>query len=277
MDGRRIEALCKRLAAPRSRRQALRAGLLGAAATALARLGAAAQATPQARNAVAANNSTLFVQTATGGALRPNPAAAPSSPAGTPTTARHGAYVLTLTGHNGETIAFADRPQRDFGEVKTVQFFKSMGFTPANPPNAALVADTPQQADAVLLVELMNPTYDAGTRTLTYEANLLHQYPNARGAALAPLAAKPHAAPPAATFGGASLFIDDCPDLTQCGYYVVDVFYSVGPLPSGPIAMCWSSSSDACVPCDPSVSVSALALFCDQAYPRQCGGTCQAD
>ena len=86
--------------------------------------------------------------------------------------ATHGDYLLTLTGHSGETIYFSDRPEREFGEVKTNQFFQSMGFTPANPPNAALVVDAPDQEDDVLLLELFNAAYDEGTQTLTYGSDI---------------------------------------------------------------------------------------------------------
>lgn len=162
MDARRFDALTKYLATRFSRRAVLRASATGLTATSVRGWSAAAQATPSASGAasgLAENNATYFVQTATGGTFRPNPQAAPAaSPApATPTAATHGAYLLTLTGHNGETIGFSDRPERQFGEVDTPRFFTGLGFVPTNPPNAALVADLPGQPDAVVLVELLNP------------------------------------------------------------------------------------------------------------------------
>ncbi len=219
MDPRRFDALAKRLAARRLSRRAVTKGGVASWVAALAGAGAARaqDATPGGGGGtdavVAEDNATLFVQTAAAGSFRPNPmagpAATPGGPAGTPDPARRGAYLLTLEGHSGETIAFSDRPQRQFGEVKTPRFFDSMGFTPADPPNAALVADSPAGEDGVLLVELLNPSYDEPTRTLSYEADLLQQY---EGEGLRPVAARQGSVPVAPEFGPASLFIDDCPD-----------------------------------------------------------------
>lgn len=158
MDPRRFDALAKRLGQPSSRRS-VTAGMEGFAAAALMwpDRAHAQEATPPATpsgsggtTGMAANNATLFVQTAASGSFHPNQGA-------TPAAGPSGAYTLTLHGHTGETIAFSDRPQRNFGEVKTTQFFTSMGFKAVNPPNAALVADSSQQEDDVLLIELMNP------------------------------------------------------------------------------------------------------------------------
>lgn len=275
MDSARFDRLTVALASrPVTRRRALAAGttLLSGLASSL-RGGRAQPATPSttptapATAGLAANNASLFVQTATGGTFQPNPAGS-ATPAtvgrGTPAaTQPHGAYLLTLHGHSGETIGFSDRPQRNFGEVKTSRFLQSMGFTPANPPNAALVVDTPQQADAVVLLELMTPAYDSGTQTLIYEANLLHQYPNQRGSALAPLASTVQRATPAATFGSASLFIDDCPDgsITCTDPYTGDVVGTV------PVGYCWSWSLACCAPCCPTCSLQAA---CDNAFGTAC-------
>jgi len=281
MEANRFDQISKRFARRLSRRRALQqlgasglaAGLLAAAA--LPAGATATQGTPAATavaDALAANNATSFVQTATGGSFRPNPLAgtAASSGPGTPAAAQHGTYLLTLHGHNGETIAFADRPQRTFAEVPTRRFFTGMGFTAVNPPNAALVADLPGQPDAVVLLELLNPEYDAGTQTLTYEANLLHQYPNARGNALAPLVAKAHAPalPAALTFGPASLFIDDCPDGNEgCWAPGGDQCVFVGYTTFG---NCWSWSTWTCNPCG------AYPSHCNSAYSI-CNNSCLDD
>jgi hypothetical protein len=273
MDPTQFDRLSRWVAnRPLTRRRTLAAASSALAGLVGTRSGTRAQATPTATpsatgTGLAANNSTLFVQTATGGTFRPNPQASATpvtvgrgTPA--PVTAAHGAYLLTLQGHSGETIAFSDRPARQFGEVKTSQFFPSMGFTPANPPNAALVVDSPQQEDDVLLVELLNPGYDAATQTLTYEANILTQY---TGEVLKPLAAQQQDQRIAATFTTASLFIDDCPDRLIGCYVYGSNFYNYGHLP-GYRGMCWDWNQFQCLPCD---GLTALSRECN-AYFEVC-------
>lgn len=274
MDAARFDRLTRWLATHRlSRRAAVRASAVALAGlTSGSRALAAAPATPPSpapAGGMAANNATYFVQTATGGTFRPNPQAG-TPVAGSPRGATHGTYLLTLTGHNGETVTFSDRPARTFGEVDTSQFFKSMGFLAANPPNAALVADLAGQPDEVVLVELLSPHYDASSQTLTYEANLLHQYPNARGSALAPIATKAQTAPPAGTFGAASLFIDDCPDINTC--YTLGLV-PAGSVPGAPIGTCWNAWQLLCLPCNGN-SIQFYEQLCNQTYPNQCSGSC---
>jgi hypothetical protein len=275
MDAPLFDRLVRRLATRNlSRRAALRASAGGLAAAALAAAqGAAAQGTPSAGGgAEAENNASLFVQTAAAGSFVPNPQAAMAATpgaSGTPTAARHGAYRLTLTGHTGETIAFADRPARTFSEVPTSRFIQSQGgmFTPLNPPNAALVADTPQQEDDVLLLELLNPRYDAGTQTLTYEADILQQY---QGEGLKPLAAKQQDRSIAPRFGPASLFIDDCPDGVV--YCHVPNGSVVGDL--GSQGYCWHWDVWRCEPCNGGWD--HTAALCNQTFPA-CQNACYTD
>src|SRR5690349_16873605 len=105
MDPARFDRFAKTLGRARSRRTVL--ATLGA--TALAAIGwrnggvSAAPGTPAATATpvLAANNSTSFVQTASGGTFRPNPKVGTATPgAGTPASVRPGAYLLTLTGHS---------------------------------------------------------------------------------------------------------------------------------------------------------------------------------
>lgn len=282
MESARFDRLVRRLAhRPLSRRAALQAGAAGLALTAFPALTAAAQGTPAVSTAaaaaqragLAANNSTLFVQTATSGTFGPNPRAAGTPPAAGPGTPpvlqRHGAYLLTLHGHSGETIGFSDRPQRQFGEVPTSRFLQAMGFTPTNPPNAALVVDTPQHAGAVFLLELMTPAYDGATQTLTYEVTLLQQYPNARGGALAPLATTAQQATPAASFGSASLFIDDCPDQDVLCATDVENCNMVEWGDLGQQGYCWNWGDALCEWCRDYDTV------CNQTFSK-CAGQCGA-
>ena len=203
MDSRRFDALAKALAAPeQSRRAALRrlgvaslAAVLGAAGLGRAR---AQDATPAASPMTGgAVTEFLYVQSFAGGTFRPKPGEA-------------GVYELTLTGGTGHTVYFADRPERQVGIVPTARVLGAIGFDPANPPNAALVAQTADGED-VVVVELLAPRYDERTQTLVYDARVLANY---EGEALRHLAARQ--ADPALheSFGQASLFIDGggCPD-----------------------------------------------------------------
>ena len=280
-----FDALTRRVATTRlSRRGALRqlgagglaAGLLGGAT--LAPRPAGAQATPPATPAasppaepaepvagLAANNATLFVQTMASGVLEANPAA--TGDAATPATAQPGAFRLTLQGHHGETIAFSDRPERRFGEVQTSRFLQVMGFTPVDPPNAALVTDLEGQADAVVLLELTAATYDSGTQTLTYEANLLHEYPNRHGSGLASLANATQTTTSAASFSTASLFIDDCPDgAITC----VNRNGATEPF-ADPVGYCWNYGHACCAPC---AGETYWVQQCNASNPDWCDESC---
>ena len=277
-----FDALTRRVAAAHmSRRSALRqlgagglaAGLLGGASFA-PRL-AGAQATPPAEPAepvagLAANNATLFVQTMASGVLEANPAAtgdAATADAATPTASQPGALRLTLQGHHGDTIAFSDRPERRFGEVETSRFLQVMGFTPVDPPNAALVTDLEGQPDAVVLLELTAATYDSGSETLTYEANLLHEYPNKHGSGLASLAHATQTTTEAARFGTASLFIDDCPDGSiTC----VNRDGATEPF-ADPVGFCYSWSGACCAPC---AGETYWVQQCNASNPDWCDESC---
>lgn len=290
MDPARFDRLAISLAThPVTRRRTLASGaaLLGGLIGAVrgARAQSATPASPAAGHELADNNGTLFVQTAAGGTMTANPAAGATplaAGAGTPAPAARGAYLLTLHGHTGETIGFSDRPERNFGELPTPKFFTGLGFLPNNPPNAALVVDTPEQQGAVVLVELLDPQYDPSSQTLTYGANLLHQYPNAKGDVLEPLVAKAQSTPPA-SFTNVSLFIDDCPDSVescwaaptggQCGYR--------GQITSG---NCWNWTYWTCNPCgsyssqcnasDPTCNNACLDDIALCGGPGCCNGQC---
>lgn len=276
METNRFDAIAKTFAGRRSRRSTLKSGAASLSAAALsgviARAASAQDATPAAGvGELADDNSTLFVQTASAGSFQPNPDA--GTPVdGTPTAGRRGDYLLTLTGHPGKTIAFSDRPQRDFGQVDTAKFFTSMGFTPADPPNAAIVADSADQAGDVLVVELLNPAYDAGSQTLTYEAKILADY---AGTGLAPVASKQRDQTLAASFTAPSLFIDDCPNANPLNCYS-NCSTIVGNL--GDQAMCWNGEFG-CQPCHfvgYGGGWAGANVDCDDTF-ASCGGNCFAD
>jgi hypothetical protein len=167
-----------------------------------------AQATPTANQDEAAG-SDLFVQTFRAGTLTPDPN-------------ESGVYTLSLEGSLGDTVYFSDRPARRVGVIPTAVLLEQLGFTPADPPNAALVAETADGED-ILVVELMNPRYDEAAGTLAYDVRLLADY---AGTALADLAARQADDQVASSFTTAHLFIDGCGG-----------------------GQCWNSAVSMCVSC----------------------------
>ena len=87
-----------------------------------------------------------------------------------------------------------------------------MSFQPDNPPNAALVVSTTADDRDFAVVELLNPTYDAATKTAIYDIKLLRHYEQALGMSFAESPTDPASLP--ARFGAAHLLIDDCADGT---------------------------------------------------------------
>jgi hypothetical protein len=47
-------------------------------------------------------------------------------------------YTLALEGVSPLTIAFSDRPERVVGQAPLQKFLEGLGFSPENPPNAAI-------------------------------------------------------------------------------------------------------------------------------------------
>lgn len=113
---------------------------------------AAAVATPSA-----APVEVLFVQSFTVGRLAPG--------------AEAGVATLTLQGPVGETIYFADRPNRGAGTVALEEFLQVLAQEAADPLNAALVIDRPE-GDQVVVVEMLDGTVDA-SGTVTYDVRVL--------------------------------------------------------------------------------------------------------
>ncbi len=246
MDSLRFDAMTRGLARRFSRRSAVAAGsasLLGGLAL---RDVAAQDATPVVSDATPVAEGTdasfLFVQTATSGSFRANPGAGTPEVGGTPTPGGGAQYLLTLEGHAGGTVYFSDRPERVFGDAPTGKFLDGLGFSPDNPPNAAIVTQSDQGED-VAVVELVDPVYDEASGTLTYGANVLDEY---EGDGLTHVAAQQQDASLPEQFDRASLFIDDCADQVWACYP------RTGPDPNAPagyitIGRCWSWD---CVCCD---------------------------
>ena len=281
MDPTRFDRLTKLFATRWTRRQALTTGGVGLAATSLVSTGlvaATAQvATPVATPAFPADPHPsadtarthpeyLFVQPFDAGTWAPKPGA-------------EGVYTLTLTGAAAHTTYFSDRPERDTGLAPTQPFLDGLGFTPKNPPNAALVVQTQSGTEDILVVELFNPVYDAKAAILTYEAKVLRDY---SGRGLADLAQKQADYKLDASFGEGSLFIDDCPNGTENCWNFCD---GLGPITYG---NCWDYNTWTCNPCGSysSACVATYPSICNDSHancvddialcgsPGCCGGEC---
>ena len=121
-----------------------------------------------------------------------------------------GVYTLILSGADANTVYFSDRPARIVGLAPTQTFLDGLGFTPDNPPNAALVAQRPDGGEQeVLVIELYAPAYDPVAGTLTYDARVLADYGEPGLAHLAPQQTDYELGE---SFDAGSLFIDGCSD-----------------------------------------------------------------
>ncbi|MDQ3655535.1 MAG: hypothetical protein M3457_10695 [Chloroflexota bacterium] len=263
MEPRRFDAITKTLAGRFSRRAALQStgvGLAASLAGATPLLAHAQDATPVASPEALGGGDTrtyfLFVQVASGGTL-------------TPKAGEEGVYTLVLEHGVGETVYFSDRPERIVGTVPTTQFLDALGFTPTNPPNAALVA-----GDEVVVIELLNPVIDEAAGTLTYDVRVLDAYEEE---GLAHLATQSTGRLPE-SFGSASLFIDDCPDVSGCLNFPANARDShyVGPLPDGVNGgQCYDWGSVSCNPCN-GWSQQDYENACNAAY-AECNNLCFVD
>ena len=183
METSRFDTIARLFAERRLSRASPRqgAGGLGAGTLVTAGLAQAVSAQDATPAAETDHPSFLFVQSFGTGAIA---------------AAENGTLTLTADHLTGQTIFFSDRPERIVGTVPTEDFLGldrapspsatpgssdaipegGIGFTPANPPNAALVFDSAGGSDApgdVVVVELINPTYDRATGQATYEITVL--------------------------------------------------------------------------------------------------------
>jgi hypothetical protein len=255
MDAHRFDTIARLFGERRSRRQTLAQAGAGLAAGALAaaglRAGAAQEATPPA---VAAGEQTtfLFLQSFRSGSVAAKEDAV-------------GRYTLTLEQGLGQTVYFSDRPERIVGASPTPEFLAGLGFSPGDPPNAALVVETEGGETEVAVVELFAPSYDEATRTATYEVAVLAEWERELGVDF-------HQAPTdlagfGERFGAAHLFIDSCPPI------IVDCLRDgvlVGSLNGG--ALVYQCAHGGGLLCDPCPD---WPQQCNQQYP-DCQGQCDA-
>ena len=264
MDSSRFDAISRIFAERKlSRRRALLQGGAGiaAGATIIPGLSASAQdATP-----VPADDQQfpkmLFLQSYQSGNIAPNAGEA-------------GTWTLTLEHGLGQTVFFTDRPDRKVGITPTQDLMKGLGFTPDNPPNAALLFKNEQGDDDVSVVELFNPTYDTSTNTATYEIHLLKEYAGL-GVLFQEQPTEPDDAH--ATFGAAHLFIDDCADGTvKCvsGDNDLPCSGEGGICGSfGPQGYCYNWSNPGCWPCEPYDHLNPPAETLYEYWENQCNNT----
>jgi hypothetical protein len=258
MDSARFDMLTRLLANRASRRTSFAA----AAAAALTPVLTSAQdATPVAVEASPVPDLSadfpvfLFVQTFTEGSWQPG--------------GEDGLYTLTLSGVASGTIAFSDRPDRIVTLVPMQTFLNGLGFTPSNPPNAALVAmrEGEDMSDQeVLVVELFSPEYDAAAGTLTYTARVLQDYGDSGLSGLAPNQTDSQFPE---SFAGGTLLIDDCSDGDAVCYQelngekvIVGNIHNVG--------CCYDWGAGNCEPCDTDARSQYYGDLCAETYPDTC-------
>jgi hypothetical protein len=272
MDASRFDRLTRRLVGRTSRRTALGAALAGLADT----VGRAATQdvtpAPGASPAAAGEDPVfLFVQTAASGRGEVNPEAATPVSEETLTLGPSAPFLLTLEGHSGQTVYFSDRPDRVVGVAPTQAFLDGLGFSPANPPNAALVAEF-EAGQGVIVLELVAPHYDPAASTLTYGVDGLGTY---AGENLEPVAREQVVERLPAEFGPAALFIDDCPEYTNCyrrSWSETEGWGQelCGPIPGGPYRECWNLFEWGCVPCKHAWVWGDLVRLCFDTYHTAC-------
>ena len=253
MDSNRFDTISKLFASRKTRRSAIAGGIgLAATATSLARV-VAQDATPAVdpddphpgADDVQADPMFLFVQPFDTGAWAPK-------------DGEDGVYTLTLTGAAANTIYFSDRPERIVGLSPTQTFLDGLGFTPENPPNAALVAPREDgEGQEILVIELLNPRYNAQIETLTYDARVLADY-GEHG--LAHLANQQQDYEIGEAFGAGSLFIDDC-ETKQLTCLVFPERRIVGLTYT---RYCYNEILGRCEPCRDDGEV------CGAAFPEEC-------
>jgi hypothetical protein len=275
MDATFFDRLVRHLGVRTNRRTALGTSLAALALGGRDRL-AAGQATPTAAPGASPTAESgvpefMFVQTATSGRGEVNPSVSTPTTDSTPTPGG-ASFLLTLEDHPGLTVYFSDRPDRVVGATRTQEFLDGLGFGAENPPNAALVAEF-ERGQGVVVLELIEPVYDASTGTLVYGAEALAGY---QGESLTPVVAEQIAARLPATFGPAALFIDACADLTTCWCAVPHDGTDLGPVPDSPVAMVWAFGYARCWPKSWGEYVNGIsscwAAYSAAAYSAGCPG-----
>lgn len=262
MDPTQFDRVAKLFALRKSRRRALQGGVAG-----LTVLGGASKlhassaqdATPEAvsgeTGAAAVKPEYLFVQTFAEGTWAAK-------------EGEDGTVMVTLSGVTAQTVFFSDRPERQVGIAQTQIFLDGLGFTPDNPPNAAIVAELDGGEQDVLVLELLDPVYDAAASTLTYDANVLENFSDTSFSSLA-LISDDQSIP--SSFGAGSLFIDDCSDGSGTCYYNDDNGNAVVVGGISNVGCCWGGAENPqCSLCDDDGTSAYYGQLCNESYPDVC-------
>lgn len=265
MEITRFDSIAKQFAERRiSRRRAIQEASVGVVAGAIA-AGEFSHVAAQEASPVASDGTAepeyLFLQSFQQGSIAPK-------------EGEDGKYTLTLEQGLGQTVFFSGRPERKVGTSPTAEFLKGFGFSPDNPPNAALVLETSPGDTDIAVLELINPTYDEATRTATYEVQLLKQYEETLQLGFTEQPIDLSKLPP--SFGAAHLFIDDCADgnitcTTSNTHYPCPGDGICGSFPSQ--GYCYSWSSPGCYPCDPYHHLNPSAEQVYQWWENKCNST----
>jgi hypothetical protein len=263
MHARQFDQISRSLADGRlSRRLALSAGLLSMAGMRSA--SAEDDSTPPAESS-AEKTTYMFVQSFRSGSI--------AQKEGSDDT-----YTVTLEGGTGQTIYFADRPSRDVGVVPSGDFLDGLGFSPDNPPNAALVVETAPGETDVAVVELFNPVVTSDGSGVTYDIQVLANWQDSLELGFSEAPTDLAAIEP--SFGPAHLFIDDCADdYVTC--YNTETGSLVGRSES--MGMCWNFAL--CIPCEPYGHVQPDRCstryywdeWCNKQFSHDCRSACKVD
>ncbi len=259
MDAGRFDKITTLFASRRlSRREAVHygaAGLAAAGMTAVGQNATAAQDSTPAADGPLEKTQFLFLQSFRSGSI----AAKEDG---------DGEYTVTLEHGLGQTVYFSNRPERIVGAMPTVKFLDALGFSPENPPNAALVVGTDDGEVDIAVLQLMNPAYDEETFTATYDVKVLENYSN--------VDMEFHETPAdleaiATPFGSAHLFIDDCADMeVHCRHWNANGYVMTEFAPSlGIRGTCWSWEDLHCNPC----FSESLRDECYRLYPTYCNNS----
>jgi hypothetical protein len=263
MNSSQFDTITRLFAERRTSRRTALAASAGVLAAGLAPV-AARDASPVADGTPAPSDTArvpfMFVQSLGAGSLAPK-------------AGEEGTLILSADHLAGQTIFFSDRPERIVGMVPTERFFGAqgaggLGFTPVDPPNAALVlAATGDHPTDVVILELIDPTFDVASGTVTYEVRVLDDIEDMDlQLQQAPLTATEAAR----DFTAASLFIDDCANgsiVCWNGSNQVGV--------SDPMGFCYNSSDVCCAPCQAPDGGSWTAQ-CNEWFQASCEGNCTA-
>jgi len=266
MESHHFDRLTVSLSMRFSRRRALTAGVAGLVAAGLARGGPAVaqDATPTASTSTP---TTVYIQLADGGSWVPKPDA-------------DDVYLLTLIDPGEQTLSFTLAPDRYVTTIPTEDLLETLGFTPDNPPNAAIEVVTASGERDVLVVQLMDPVYTVAAdgnlgALLIYEARVLDAY---RGTGLQEWTPEVDDDQLPTEFERVSLFIDNgCWGFTGC-FLVEDGVRGarIGAVPSSTNLMrCPGFEPGTCVPCSGN-STETFHARCNSYY-SECNNRCIAD